>query len=189
MLKRYTDFFSGWVLMTVFGAVMAGAPATVAAAGGLKPGQHTVVRHPQGGSTTTVERKGSCVLDLTAPKTTASCRLSPTDPPAKLIVKGWYKDRGISDLGALLLASTPKERDKITAAFLSAKGKSPEVFFGADLLVVGIRYLDAPPGGVNRWTSSRSVRYYTKDELKQAKDAVLKWAEAWREYRGSQFGK
>ncbi len=186
-MKNKKGNFDCYILMSlmVFGIMMAGAPMVAMAAE-----VHTVERHPQGGTQTdTVARQGPCVIDLTAPITTGSCRLKVTDPPAELIVQRWLRTTGIGASMEVFQKFTKSEDyislDGLAAEFLAAKRKSPSRFWDAKVRVAP-RKLDASPGGSNAW---KLKNVYSTDELQQAKDAAIKWANARKNYRGSRFGK
>jgi len=166
----------------------------------------TVERQPQGDKKVkhvgTVPQGKPCVLNLTAPKSKAECHLKPYDPPAKLVVKGWYfvgnngtsiYSEGTADTiknGQPVDDRTAKVLDKVAFEYLVNRGSATVFqFFGYDPMPFEgspPATLDAPPGGSNKYELKGA---YTLDELKAYKVTVLKWARAWKRYRGSKYMK
>ena len=189
---------ASWKLLQMAGLVMfivlfvQLSPAM--AQNGLKPGQHTVERPPKGGGTTTVEREGPCVIDLTAPKTTGSCNLGVTDPPAKVVVKNWYRATG--PVPRLAEEEINKEitggnKSKYRSADYFARyalenARSDALGFWTATPITIPDTMDTAPGTQK---SEKRSGAYSKEELEAAKSAMLKWAQAWKNYRGSRFGK
>ncbi len=194
-----------WMLL-MLGVATLGVPTTLPAADSaspvLKPGQHTVERHPQGAQTGTVARRGPCVIDLSAPNESGNCRLGVTDPPAKLIVTGWFR-AGIDpadtahSVNSAISGKKFKNVDEEAESFLKKARLAPIKFWDATP-VKAPATLNAAPGATNRWTTGReniegglqlASTIYSAGELVAAKQAALKWARAWKNYRGSRFGK
>jgi len=150
----------------------------------------------------TVERSHGCVLDLTAPKTYAECKLGPNDPPPKLVANGWYAPMRTSPhrdwrlIEEALTAKTKdstKDVDTTAEYYLSHKGQSAASFwFYSKLEDINDSYLlipaslDAPQGSSEKW-EIKDRDLYSLGELKAYKAVMVEWARAWKAYRGSQF--
>jgi len=150
----------------------------------------------------TVERSHRCVLDLMAPKTRAECKIGPYDLPPKLVANGWYAPTRTSlHRGWRLIeeALTTKTQDSIkdvdtTADYYLSRKEKPAAFFWFYVKLEDINdsflsipaSLDASQGGSKKW-EIKGDDLYTLGELKAYKAVVVKWARAWKIYRGSRF--
>jgi len=146
----------------------------------------------------TVIKKKPCLIHLTSPKKeTGKCELGINDPAAQIVIEGWRWSRlvwnnsyGVSPKGNDAFASEILERVTLNGQSVGRFMFVSKNFFGGMHHVL-IRdgdktTLDAEPGQTNKWEFGFDA--YTKDELKQSMDALIKWAKAWKAYRGKNFG-
>lgn len=142
----------------------------------------------------TVAKKKPCVITITAPRETGKCQLGPDDPPAKVVVKGWYFPKGdffdvVPDdsLAGKLIPHGLADFDYDARNFLKdwenkgmaawQEGLGDEMSMSDDI---------DPDEGETMIT--QTYRAYTKAEAMQYMKAVSAWAHAWKKWRGKEFG-
>jgi hypothetical protein len=151
----------------------------------------------------TVSKTGgkSCMIDLTAPKDKGHCELGPNDPPAKLVVKGWYvvtrwgptlngyqlEYTDLNELSVRLKKSPFEYISEIDVDsddpmdFWYAKPANKEYPVDKELFV--------EEGETVKWRLQEGqteeqmpvIPVYTKEELSTAMRTVQKWSKLWKQ--------
>ena len=172
----------------------------VSPANAFAAGQHagTVERKPAGKHAWEPSLPDEiCVIELVHPQERDGCALHAYDPPAKLIVKGWYAPgpdaislyvprpggEAVNYINHGIETGQFKGVDAIADGFIRDSDKPPLEFWGYEP-VKAPATLDAQPGGTNTWEAEN---VYSLEELRKAKIAAVKWARAWKNYRGAKF--
>lgn len=141
----------------------------------------------------TTAKDKQCVIDLTAPKQKGHCELGPNDPPAKIVVMGWHDAGNLGNIardGILYPSdlSVEKRSDLVAQVFLR-----DFVIVDGQILGPSGKYLEVentelnPSVGASKSWQNDNV--YTLEESSRAMEVALKWAKAWKRYRGDKFGK
>lgn len=187
MKNRY-----GMVVVAGLALVLGTGTADVIAAG-----QHFGTVERKGASTSTKAGGKQCVIVLTQSKMKGRCELGADDPPAKINVGDsvthevlyvsdtlayWSDQQAIINSGSLVDLNR-----KAAAQFLDNEKLPANAFWEAKVIVgdsdipplpndIDVPELDPAPGETKRWTVKN---VYTHEELKQAKEAAIKWAETY----------